>query len=57
MRRFLSFVLLLLALVVAAPAQETSERIRELEKKVEELQHRLDRLASTADETTRTQIE
>ena len=57
MRRFLSFVLLLLALVGAAPAQESADRIRELEKKVEELQHRLDRLAPTADETTRTQIE
>jgi len=57
LRRFLSSVLLLLALVVAAPAQESADRIRELEKKVEELQHRLDRLASTADETTRTQIE
>jgi hypothetical protein len=57
LRRLLSFGLLLLVLAAAAPAQDSADRIRELEKKVEELQHRLDRLASTADETTRTQIE
>jgi hypothetical protein len=57
LRRLLSFGLLLLALVVAAPAQESAERIRELEKKVEELERRLDRLAPAADEATRIQIE
>jgi len=57
LRRFLSSVLLLLALAAAAPGEQSADRIRELEKKVEELQHRLDRLASAADETTRAQIE
>lgn len=42
---------------VALPAQETSERVRALEKKVEELERRLDRLSAGADAATRAEVE
>jgi uncharacterized coiled-coil protein SlyX len=45
------------AFALALPAQQASDRVRELERKVEELQRRLDQLSAAADETTRRQIE
>jgi hypothetical protein len=58
LRRILTAIFLLfLASAAALPAQESADRVRQLEKKVEELQQRLDRLSTGADEATRRQIE
>jgi len=58
MRRSLAvFAFLSLVFSATLPAQEPSERVRQLEKKVEELQRRLDQLSATAGEATSRQIE
>ncbi|HEX9147605.1 MAG TPA: hypothetical protein VF958_00460 [Thermoanaerobaculia bacterium] len=58
MRRFATeFLFLFFAIALALPAQQSADRVRELEKKVEELEHRLDALTAGADEERRRQIE
>ncbi|HEV8610667.1 MAG TPA: hypothetical protein VGS98_11465 [Thermoanaerobaculia bacterium] len=58
MKQLLStFLLFFFAFALALPAQQSSDRVRELEKKVEELQRRLDALSAGADDATRRQIE
>jgi uncharacterized coiled-coil protein SlyX len=62
LRRFrlkglLCSLLVLFFAAAALPAQETSERVRALEKKVEELERRLDRLSAGADTATRAEVE
>ncbi|MEO8348334.1 MAG: hypothetical protein ABI610_05435, partial [Acidobacteriota bacterium] len=57
MKRSLCLLLFLCASAAALPAQETSARVRDLEKKVEELERRLDRLSAGADAATRAEVE
>jgi hypothetical protein len=57
LKRILTTILLLLSFAIVLSAQQSPDRVRELEKKVEELQQRLDRLSTGADETLRLQIE
>jgi hypothetical protein len=57
LKRILTTILLLLSFAIVLSAQQSPDRVRELEKKVEELQQRLDQLSAGADEATRLQIE
>ncbi len=57
MRKFLCSMFALLLAAAALSAQETSERVRTLEKKVEELERRLDQLSTGADAATRAEVE
>ena len=58
MRRFFTVSLLLFfALAIGVGAQQSADRVRELEKKVEELERRLDALSAGADIETRRQVE